>query len=86
VSRNGDAESKRPQPTTKTNNNKIRTRFISVSINLTPTHYAKSTDHKHVIYWTNQSRTPTTGPPGKENGGGFKQMVELQEQILRKLE
>jgi hypothetical protein len=27
----------------------------------------------------------TTGPPGKGNGGGIKQMVELQEQILRKL-
>jgi hypothetical protein len=38
------------QPTTKTNNNKISTRFISVSINLTPTHYAKSTDRTHAIY------------------------------------
>ena len=38
------------QPTTKTNNNKIRTGFIQVSINLIPTHYAKSTDSTHVIY------------------------------------
>ena len=30
---------------------------------------------------------PTTGPSGKENGGALvKQLVDLQEQILRKLE
>jgi hypothetical protein len=69
------------QPTTKTNNNKISTRFIQVSINLTPTHYAKISDRTHAIYRTREDRTP---PPGRR--AIVKQMVDLQEEILRKLE
>ena len=35
---------------TKTHINTINTRFIQVSINLTPAHYAKISNRTHVIY------------------------------------
>jgi hypothetical protein len=68
------------QPATKTNNNKIRTRFISVSINLTPTHYAKISDSMHVIYRKGAERLPHHRAAGQ--GNTFDQLTKSQHKVL----